>query len=99
MNIGGTWNLVIDSPMGKQQMSMELSQHDGDLSGVMVNQANKMSTDIFDGRVAGDRLEWKAKLRTLNLTLSFATQIVDDTMSGKVKAGLFGNFEVAGTRG
>jgi hypothetical protein len=99
MSVGGTWKLTIDSPMGKQQMSVDFTQHDGDLSGVMVNQANNMSTEIFDGRVDGDRLAWKAKLRTLNLTLAFTTLITDDVMSGTVKAGLFGNFEVAGTRG
>jgi hypothetical protein len=34
----------------------------------------------------------------MNITLTFSTSVQNDVMSGKVKAGLFGNFNVTGQR-
>jgi hypothetical protein len=99
MSIDGKWQLVIDSPIGKQHLALDLKESGGDLSGALINESKNVTTDIFDGRVEGDLLQWKAKLRQLNITVSFSTTIQDDTMTGKVKAGLFGSFEVVGTRG
>jgi hypothetical protein len=58
-----------------------------------------MSTEIFDGQVTGEQLRWKAKLKQIRMTLSFTTTVQDDTMSGSVKAGVFGNFQLTGQRG
>jgi hypothetical protein len=95
----GNWRLIIDSPMGKQDFSIDLTGGDGQLNGTLVNNNTKMTTDIFDGVVEGDQLEWKAKLKQIPMTLAFTTKVEDDTMSGSVKAGMFGNFQLTGQRG
>ena len=99
MTVDGTWQLVIDSPVGKQSVSVDFKNEDGALTGTLVNNSNQMLTDIFDGSVQGDQLEWKAKLQQFNMTLAFTTTVQDDAMSGKVKAGMFGSFNVSGERG
>jgi hypothetical protein len=98
MNVDGSWDLVIDSPMGKQNVIITLEENGGQLTGTLLNKSNKMTTDLFDGAVTSGELTWKAKLQLMNITLTFNTVVQDDVMSGKVKAGLFGNFNVSGHR-
>jgi hypothetical protein len=99
MSVDGNWDLVIDSPMGKQHVLVELKQEDDRLTGTLLNKSNNMSSEIFDGSVNGEQVRWKVKLQQVKLTVSFTTTVQDDSMSGKVKAGMFGNFKVAGRRG
>jgi hypothetical protein len=98
MDVDGSWDLVIDSPMGKQNVIITLKEDAGQLTGTLLNKSNNMKTDLFDGAVTGGELTWKAKLQLMNITLTFSTSVQDDVMSGKVKAGLFGNFNVTGQR-
>jgi hypothetical protein len=98
MSADGTWQLVIDSPMGKQHVEVALKEEGGALTGTMTNTSNNMTADVFDGSTNGDELAFKAKLKQFNMTLAFATTVQDDTMSGKVKAGMFGSYDVSGQR-
>jgi hypothetical protein len=98
MNVDGDWHLIINSPMGKQDVTVSLKQEDDRLTGTLLNNANNMSTDLFDGAVEDDRLSWKAKLQQIHLTLTFAMRADGDTMSGKVKAAMFGSFDAVGER-
>ncbi len=99
MSVDGIWLLAIDSPMGTQDFAVDLVTRDGALTGTLTNRGNNISTEIFDGVVDGGELRWKAKLKQLHMTVSFTTTVQDDTMSGNVKAGLFGSFAVTGKRG
>lgn len=99
MSVDGTWRLVIESPMGKQDFSVELKQEGGQLTGTLINNANNVTTDVFDGVVDGDELRWKCKLQQIKMTLSFTARVLDDALSGKVKAGVFGTYNVTGQRG
>jgi hypothetical protein len=98
MNVDGDWHLIINSPMGKQDVVISLKQEGDRLTGTMLNNTTNLSTDLFDGAVDGDQLSWKAKLKQIHLTLTFAMQVDGDTMSGKVKAAMFGSFDAAGER-
>jgi hypothetical protein len=98
MNVDGDWHLTINSPMGKQNVVISLKQEGELLSGTLLNKANGMTTDLFDGAVEGEELTWKAKLQQIAITLSFTMRTDGDEMTGKVKAGLFGNLDAAGER-
>ena len=98
MNADGTWQLSIDSPVGKQNVSVFLITDGDQLGGSVVNLSNNISSDIFDGQVDGSTLRWKVKMQQLKLTLAFATTMQGDAMTGKVKAGIFGYFSVVGNR-
>lgn len=98
MNVEGDWQLDVDGPTGKQQVNVSLHEEDGVLTGIVTNPANNMTSEIFDGSVNGDELEWKVKLQLMKMTLTFNTVVHDDTMSGKVKAGMFAKFNVSGKR-
>lgn len=98
MSVAGNWQLVLNSPMGKQDVSLDLKEVDGQLSGTLVNTTNDMTSEILEGTVEGDELRWKVQLPKGKMTLTFTTTVVDDTMSGKVKAGMFGSFKLSGQR-
>ena len=53
---------------------------------------------FFDGSVRGDELQWKVTLKQMKMTLTFTASVDQDTMTGKVKAGMFGRFNVRGAR-
>ena len=99
MSTDGIWQLVVHSPMGTQEATADLRSEGSQLTGTFTNKANGISTDIFDGTIDGDTLRWKVKMVQIKMTLTFTTTVADDHMSGKVKAGMFGHFEVAGQRG
>lgn len=98
MSVAGTWHLVVDAPIGKQQLTVRLEEVGGELSGTVTNQGNGLVADIFQGQADGDELRWKITLQQVRLTLTFTVAVTGDTMAGKVKAGLFGRFTVRGER-
>jgi hypothetical protein len=98
MGVDGNWQLVLNSPMGKQDVVLELKETGGQLTGVLVNKTNNLSTEILEGARDGDELRWKVKLPQGKMTLTFTTTVRDDSMSGKVKAGMFGSFTFTGQR-
>jgi len=96
--LDGDWHIIIDSPVGKQQVLVSLAADGDRLTGTLVNLANNMSTDIFDGTADGDDLRWKVRMQQLKMTLTFTMLVAGDTISGKVKAGIFGHFTATGER-
>jgi hypothetical protein len=98
MSVNGSWRLVVDSPMGKQDILVQLKEDDGRLTGTLINKGNDMASEIFDGTVENRQLQWKVKLQKLKMTVSFTTTVDGDTMAGKAKAGMFGSFSVLGER-
>jgi hypothetical protein len=98
MSVEGNWQLVIGSPMGKQQVTVVFQENDGVLTGTLTNNANQITTEIFDGSVDGDELRWKVKMKQMNMTLAFNTTVDENNITGKVKAGMFGKFAVSGKR-
>ncbi|MFI5916534.1 hypothetical protein [Dactylosporangium sp. NPDC051541] len=98
MSADGNWHLEIDSPTGKTNVALSLTQDGDQLGGTLTNLSNNLSTELYDGRADGEQLRWKAKLQQLKATLTFDVAVTGDSMSGKVKAGVFGRFNVVGTR-
>lgn len=98
MAIDGNWELTVDTLMGPQQMTLSIHSAGGELAGTLTNNVEKVTADLFDGKADGDDLTWKIKLKKLKLTLTFRTSVDGDVMTGKVKAGMFGSFNVAGKR-
>lgn len=98
MSVAGNWHLVVDAPIGKQQLAVCLQESDGALSGTVTNEGNGLVADIFEGSVEDGELRWKITLKQVRLTLTFTVSVTGDAMAGKVKAGMFGRFAVHGER-
>jgi hypothetical protein len=97
MSISGTWKLTIDTPMGKQDSLVELTENGGALTGTA--SSDDESVEIFDGSAEGDSATWKVKItKPLSLTVTMTATVNGDEMSGKAKAGMFPAAPFTGTR-
>lgn len=89
-DVSGTWDAVVNSPMGEQKSTMTLSQDGDTVTGT--NAGANGSVDIYDGKIDGDTLTWKMDITVpMPLTLEGTATADGDSMSGKIKAGAFGD--------
>lgn len=96
--VAGNWDCAIATPMGTHKGVLEVIPIDpmrftGRISGDMG------SLDIADGRIGGNTLSWQMKLSMpLPMTLDCTALVEGDTLSGHVRAGMFGTMTLSGTR-
>lgn len=97
MSADGTWNTTMNTPMGAQNGTMELTTDGGSLSGKLSGPQGEI--ELEEGTVDGDSLTWKASITApMAMTLEFSATVDGDEMSGDVKLGAFGNATFSGTR-
>ncbi len=97
MSADGTWNTTMNTPMGVQKGTMELTTDGATLSGKLSGPQGDI--ELEEGTVDGDSLTWKASITTpMAMTLEFSATVDGDEMSGDVKLGAFGNATFSGTR-
>jgi hypothetical protein len=95
----GTWNLVIDTPIGKQRAVVELSTQDGVLRGVVRDQRHGEEVALTDLVLDGNRLTWaQAITKPMRLNLTFDVTMDGDEMTGRSKAGRLPGSKVTGHR-
>jgi hypothetical protein len=97
MGVDGNWNLTMSTPMGERKATLTLLNTGGTLTGVQGADGN--STEIFDGAVSGDAVNWKVSITNpMPLTLEFIGKVSGDSMSGEMGIGPMGSFPFTGTR-
>jgi hypothetical protein len=97
MSVAGTYDCVVKSPMGDQKSTLTVSV-DGD-SWTGTNAGAQGSLDVYDGKVEGDTLTWKMDMKVpMPMTLEGTATVEGDTITGSVKAGMFGSMPMTGTR-
>ncbi len=97
MSVDGSWKITVNSPMGKQESTLNLASSGATLTGTASAQGN--TTDVKDGKVDGDNVSWSSAITTpFPMTLEFTGTVSGDTIKGKVKAGSFGSFDFEGGR-
>ena len=95
----GTWNLVIDTPIGKQRATLTLSTQDGVLRGVARDQRHGEEVTLTDLVLDGNRLTWAQSItKPMRLNLNFDVTIDGDQMTGRSKAGRLPAAKVTGHR-
>jgi hypothetical protein len=97
MAVDGTYNIVINSPMGAQKVELTLKADGGTLTGSQKGAQGSM--DIENGKVDGNNVSWSAKITSpMPMTLETTGTVDGDKISGNVKAGAFGSFPFSGDR-
>ena len=97
MAVDGKWEIVINSPLGAQKASLDISTNGTALTGTQ--QAAQGSGPLENGKVDGNNVSWSAKISSpMPLTLDFTGTVDGDKLSGSVKAGSFGSFPFTGNR-
>lgn len=98
MTFAGSWNVVINSPVGKQTTDAHFDiADDGTLTGKL--EAPQGSMDV-SGTVDRDSAHFKGKAKMpMPITLEYnVTMDGDDAWSGKIKTGPFGTHPITATR-
>lgn len=97
MSIDGAWNCTTQSPMGPQQSVFTISTSGGTFTGTNIGSLGSM--DVENGTVDGNTLSWTMQMSVpMPMTLECTATIDGDTLTGSVKAGMFGTLEMTGTR-
>lgn len=97
MAVDGNWNLTMTTPMGERQATLSLKADSGALTGTQGAEGN--TTEIFDGTISGDAVNWKVSITNpMPLTLEFTGAVSGDSMSGEMGIGPMGSFPFTGTR-
>lgn len=93
----GTWNVTLDTLIGKMEVVFEITEDNGVLSGVATSDAEAVA---FANIVAnGDQLTWSQDVTTpMKLTLKFDVNVDGDVMTGTSKPGIFPASKVNGLR-
>ena len=97
MSVSGTWKLTLDTPMGRQESTLELTEDAGTLTGTASSSGE--TVEIFDGSVDGDTLTWKVKItKPISVTATLTGTVNGDEMTGHAKAGFFPAAPFTGVR-
>lgn len=93
----GTWDVTIDTPLGKMAVVFVISEIDGVIVGTASSDAE--TVDFLDAVADGNRLTWSQAVTTpMRLTLKFDVTVDGDSMEGTSKAGIFPSSKVYGSR-
>ena len=97
MSVEGTWSAKIQSPMGEQSATLELTDVDGALSGSLTGPRG--STEV-GGKLDGDAIEFSGTMQGPMgpVELRFYGTLSGDEMSGEVQFGSFGSGSWSATR-
>ncbi|TDV57608.1 hypothetical protein [Actinophytocola oryzae] len=95
----GNWRLVIDTPIGRQHVVLELSTVDGRLRGTARDDKHGQEVPLTDLTLDGDQLTWAQAIRKpLRLNLTFDVTIAGDELTGHARAGRLPASKVSGHR-
>ena len=97
MAADGTWQLVMNTPMGERRSTLTLSTAGGTLTGKQEAEGN--TTEIAEGTVNGNEVSWKVSITNpMPLTLTFSGTVDGNSLTGSADTGMFGSFPFQGTR-
>ena len=96
--VAGSWNCLVKSPMGEQNSVMTVTDNgDGTWSGTNAGAMGSLSCD--NGKIDGNKLTWTMDMKVpMPMVLECDATIDGDTLTGGVKAGMFGTSPMTGTR-
>lgn len=98
MAVDGTYDIEVDSPMGKMGARVTLETDGSKLKGTVESQ---MGTQPFEnGTVDGDKIAWSMEVSSPmgTMELAYSGTVSGDEISGEVRAGSFGSSPFKGTR-
>jgi hypothetical protein len=93
----GTWTVIISTPIGKQHVTLRISEQGGGLAGTATQGAE--TVPFIDTTWDGDRLRWSQDVtKPMRLHIKFDVNVSGDEMTGTAKAGVFPASKLEGKR-
>ncbi|KLI64262.1 hypothetical protein [Aurantiacibacter marinus] len=98
-NVGGTYDFVVNSPMGEQKGTMIVVPDDSGTSFTGSLNGSLGAMDINDGTISGNTLSWKMKMSMpLPMTLDCEATVDGDDVTGTIDAGMMGKMPLTAKR-
>ncbi len=98
-DVGGKWDCLVKSPLGEQKSVMTVNVSADGASWTGDNTGAMGSLTCDNGKVDGNKLTWTMDMKVpMPMTLECDATIDGDTLTGGVKAGMFGTSPMSGTR-
>ena len=96
-DVTGTWELMVESPMGTRPSDAVFTQTGETLGGKMVSPRGEVP---LNGTVKGDAISFglNVNVQGQNLQIDYTGTVTGDTMSGTVVFGSFGDGKWTGKR-
>ncbi len=100
MSAAGTWNMTIDTPLGKQTAILVFDlDADGTWSGTAQSTDSGEKSALTDVTVNGNDVSWQQAItKPMKLNVKCNATIDGDTLTGKAKAGMFPAVNMTGER-
>ncbi len=93
----GEWEISVQTPMGAQASVLTAHSDGNTLSGEL--RGNGETVSIYDGRVDGEAVAFKANItKPFALTIAFTATVDGDSLSGEAQAGTFPPAPLSGKR-
>lgn len=97
MSFDGRWHITIPTPIGRQDVVLDIVDRDGQLSGTATQ--GDESVPFLDPVIDGHRLRWSQRVtKPMRLSIAFDLARDRDTLSGTAKPGILPSITVTGTR-
>jgi hypothetical protein len=99
MAVSGTYDVMLQTPMGPQKATLVLAEEGGSLSGFLKTPMG--DTPFEGGTIDGDNLSWVAKAKGpmgRPMKIACTATIDGDAISGKAKLGMLGTATFSGQR-
>jgi len=94
--VDGEWKMVMQTPMGPQEMTGRFETNGDQLSGELMSPEGSQD---FMGTVAGNQLKFNLAVeKPMKMTLKYNITVEGDQLTGKVKLGMFGSATLTGER-
>ena len=98
MSFEGIWTITIATPIGKQEVALQLTERDGAVAG-SATQGDEVVA-LVDPQLDGERLRWSQNVtKPMRLSIKFDVIRDGDTLSGTAKPGILPGVKVVGQRG
>lgn len=97
MPVSGTYAVTVRTPMGEQSGTFTVTAAGDTFTGTISGELGAM--EVREGKVAGETLTWQMDMKVpMPMTLDCTATVTGDTITGNVKAGVFGSMPLNGTR-
>jgi carbon-monoxide dehydrogenase large subunit len=95
-SVDGDWKMVMQTPMGPQEMTGRFVTDGESLSGELISPEGSQG---FTGTAQGNQLKFNLAVeKPMKMTLKYAITVDGDQLTGKVKLGMFGSATLTGER-
>lgn len=96
-NADGTWNIVIASPIGRQEVTLVLASEGSTVTGTATTSAETVT--VNEGHFENGSLKCSVDLKKpFPMTVTYTLNLDGDDVTGKAKAGPFPASPVTGNR-